>query len=86
VHLGPVESPYPGKYVCFAMAAFCATLAWRSSRIAVQTAKDQRKNAAQGVLFKPDAKRNMGANVAVALVTTLLLATMLAAISTAWPN
>jgi hypothetical protein len=83
---GPVGSPYPGKYVCFAMAAFFATLAWRSSRIAVRTMRAQRKNTAQGVFFKPDAKKSVGANVAVALVATLLFTTLLAAIYVAWPN
>lgn len=83
---GPVGSPYPGKYVCFAMAAFFATLAWRSSRIALRTMREQRKSAAQGIFFKPNAKKSVGASVAVALVATFLLATLLAAIYTTWPN
>jgi len=83
---GPVGSPYPGKYVCFAMATLCATLAWRSSRIAMRTLRAQRKGTAQGIFFKPDAKNGAGANVVVALVATFLLATLLAAIYTAWPN
>ena len=83
---GPVGSPYPGKYVCFAMAALCATIAWRSSRIAIQTMREQRKSAAHGIIFKPDAKKSVGANVVVALVATLLLATLLVAVYTVWPN
>jgi hypothetical protein len=81
-----VGSRYPGKYVCFAMAALAATVAWRSSRIAIRTMREQQKSAAQGIFFKPDAKNSVGANVAVALGATFLLATLSAAIYSAWPN
>jgi hypothetical protein len=83
---GPVTSGYPGKYVCFAMAAFCVTLAWRSLRIAMRTIREQGKSVAQGIFFKPEAKKSVGANVAIALMATFLLATLLAAIYNAWPN
>jgi hypothetical protein len=86
MYQGPVASPYPGKWICFAMAAFFATLAWRSSRVVVRTMREQRRNTAQGLFFKPDAKKSVGANVAVALVATTLCVTMLAAIYVAWPN
>jgi hypothetical protein len=68
------------------MAAFCATLAWRSFRYAMRTKRDQRKNAAKGIFFKPDAKKSVGANVVVALIATYLLATALTAIYMEWPN
>jgi hypothetical protein len=83
---GPVGSPYPGQYVCFPMAALCATIAWRSTRNAMQTIREQRKSGAKGIIFKPDTKKSVGANVEVALVATLLLATLLVAVYTAWPN
>ena len=83
---GPVGSPYPGKYICFAMAAFCATLAWCSLRVAVRTVREQRKSASEGISSKPDAKRSVGVNVLVALVATFLLATLLRTIYEAWPN
>lgn len=82
----PVGNPYPGKYVCFAMAALCVTLAWRSTNTALWTMSGQRKTAAQGILFKPDVNKSAGANVVAAFVATFLLATLLAAIYLAWPN
>lgn len=69
---GPVGSPYPGKYVCFAMAALFATIAWRSSRVTIRTMRKQRNGAAQGIYFKPDAKKRVGANVVVTLVALSL--------------
>ena len=83
---GLVGSPYPGKYVCFAMAALFATVAWRSSRTAMRTTREQRKGHARGIFFKPDPKRSIGTNVLVALVALSLLAIALAAIYTAWPD
>ncbi|MGB8030645.1 MAG: hypothetical protein WCF30_13410 [Terracidiphilus sp.] len=48
--------------------------------------REQRKSAAQGIYFKPDAKKGVGASVWVACVATFLLATVLAEIYAHWPN
>lgn len=84
--VGPVGSPYPGKYACFAMASLCAVVAWRSSRSAFQGGSTQRRSAALGTSFKPDIKRSVGANATVAVVATCLLTALLVAIYRAWPK
>lgn len=83
---GPVGSPYPGKYTCFAMAALFATATWRALRSAVRTLREQRRNAAEGTLFRPDAKKDVGAAICVSLVGAFLLVMMLVVIYKAWPN
>jgi hypothetical protein len=83
---GPVGSPYPGKYVMFAFAAFFAALCWRSSLYATRALREQRMNVARGISYKPDAKRSVGACIAVALVAGCLMALALTAIYEAWPN
>jgi hypothetical protein len=62
------------------MAAFCATLAWRSLSFAMRTMREQRKNAAQGSVFKPDAKRSVGGHVAAALFAIAWVAALLVTI------
>jgi hypothetical protein len=83
---GPVGSPYPGKYVSFVFAAFFAVVTWRASRSAIQAGREQRTNAALGVAVKPDAKKSVGANAAVAVGAFLLLVPALAAVYTEWPH
>jgi hypothetical protein len=83
---GPVGSRYPGKYAMFAMAALLATVAWRSSRFALRAAREQRKNAVLGTSFKPESKKSIEANIAVAVGALCLLAGVLVAIYKAWPN
>ena len=83
---GPVGSAYPGKYVMFAIAGFSATLAWRSSRLAIRAAREQRKNAVLGISFKPEPKKSMETSIFVAVVAIWLLAVALVAIWKAWPN
>lgn len=83
---GPVRSPYPGKYVMFAFAAFLAVLCWRSSRNAARTWREERMNETRGISYRPDSKKSVGANIAVALVSAVLLTSALIAIYVAWPN
>jgi hypothetical protein len=83
---GPVGSPYPGRYACFAGAALLVVLAWRSSRFALRSAREQRKNAVLGTTFKPDSKGSVEANVAVAVGAICLLAGLLVAIYREWPR
>lgn len=83
---GPVGSPYPGKYVCFAGVALLTTVAWRSLRSALRALREQRINAVLGTTFKPDAKASVGANVAVAIVAVCLVAGLLVAIYKSWPG
>jgi hypothetical protein len=84
--LGPISSPYPGKYFCFGVAAFCATILWRSLRFEVRAFKEQQKAHAQAISFKPDVKKSVSANIWVAIVAAFLLATSLAAICRMWPH
>lgn len=83
---GPVGSPYPGKYIMFAVAALFAVVCWRSSRYAARTWREQRMNEARGVSYRPDTKKSVGANIAVALVSAVLLTWAMMAIYMAWPN
>jgi hypothetical protein len=83
---GPVGSPYPGKYVMFAFAAFFAAMCGRSSLYAAKMRRDERMNAARGISYKPDAKKSLIANAAVAIGAGCLLAVALTAIYEAWPN
>jgi hypothetical protein len=39
--LGPAGSPYPAKYARFALAVFFATIAWRSSHVAMGMIRGQ---------------------------------------------
>jgi hypothetical protein len=70
----------------FAFAAFFTVMCWRSSLNAIKTRTEQRMNAARGISCKPEAKKSVGANIAVALVAGYLLAVSLTAIYEAWPN
>ena len=83
---GPVQSPYPGKYVMFVFVAFLAFMTWRFSKSAVEARRDQRCNNEQGVTVKPDSKKSMGAAIVAALVAFSMLVTALAAIYKAWPR
>lgn len=82
----PVKGGYPGKYVCFGMAAFLVFMLYRISRSTVSINKKQRNDAAEGVSFKPDPRKSIGGHVLVALVAAYLLATIVAAIYKSWPN
>jgi len=68
------------------MAAFFAILAWRSLRSAIRVAREQRTNAIVGTSERPDRKKSVEANVAVAVVAFCLLAAVLVALYKAWPN
>lgn len=83
---GPVGSPYPGKYVMFAFAAFLALMTWRFSRSAIRARRKQRNDAALGISVRPDPKKSGGAGVTAAVLFFLMLVAALAAIYKAWPN
>jgi len=55
----PTTSAYPGKYVMFAFAAFCAVLAWRSLRSAIRAWTEQRNRAELRIAVKPDPKKSV---------------------------
>lgn len=82
---GPVGSPYPGKYFSFEMAAVCAMVAWNALKSAVRIMRERRDNAAQGITYKPDSKKSIGAAAIVALMATFTLVTLLVAIYKSWP-
>lgn len=83
---GPVGSPYPGKYVMFAFAAFSALLTWRFSRSAIRARKEERDRDASGIVLKPDPKRSFGNAATAAIIAFFLLATALASIYIEWPK
>ena len=82
---GPVGSPYPGKYLSFEMAAICALVAWKALKSAVQIIKEKRKNAAQGITYKPDPKKDFGKVVVAAFMATFMLGFVLFSIYKYWP-
>ena len=84
--LGPVGSPYPGKYVMFIIAAFSAVLAWRASRSAIRASQVQRTNAELGTTERPEPKKSVGTNVVVATLAFMILVAAMAAIWMGWPQ
>jgi len=83
---GPVGSPYPGKYVMFAFAAFFALLTWRFSRSANRARKEERDRGAFGIVLKPDPKKSFGNAAVATIIAFFLLATALASIYIEWPK
>jgi hypothetical protein len=83
---GPVRSSYPGKYVFAAMAVFMAVLISLSLRASIRISRENRHNTRQGITTKPDPKKSVEANVAVAFLATYILVLLLFGIYKMWPN
>jgi hypothetical protein len=86
VILGPVNSPYPGKYVCFAMMAF---LIWHMKIGLAQSLRLRKESLNQkrlGIEVKPDSKKNPMAGIVIALFDVIMLTILISAIYTEWPK
>jgi hypothetical protein len=81
---GPIGSPYPGKYVMFAFAAFFAMLTWRFSRSALRAKKEERDRGASGIILKPNPRKSFGNAATATIIALFLLVTALASIYIEW--
>ena len=82
----PTNSPYPGKYVMIAFATFFALMTWGSARAAMHARRQERERTELGFTVKPDPKKSVGNNVAVACFAFFLLVSALIAIYVKWPE
>jgi hypothetical protein len=83
---GPVGAPYPGKYVMYAFVAFIIWHMSYAATHAMRHGKELRDQRSQGIVLKPDAKKNPNAGIGLVLFDLVLLFAAVSAIYYKWPN